>query len=165
MTDFYNLVPSAPKGRFDRVERSYSPADVERLRGSVRIRHTLAEEGANRLWKLIHEEGFINALGAVTPVRTRLVACSPRHHVIGPSHNEGTDIHEHSLFVRQDVLKCFDSRGLPMLVMAGGSSPHSGGSRGSPDSEQSPDDPPTVAERRGGQQWYDRTPLRAASGG
>jgi isocitrate lyase len=66
MTDFYNLVPSAPEGRFDHVERTYSPEDVERLRGSVRIRHTLAEEGANRLWKLIHEEDFINALGAVT---------------------------------------------------------------------------------------------------
>jgi isocitrate lyase len=66
MTDFYNLVPSAPEGRFDHVERPYSPADVERLRGSVRIRHTLAEEGANRLWKLIHEEDFVNALGAVT---------------------------------------------------------------------------------------------------
>jgi isocitrate lyase len=66
MTDFYNLVPSAPEDRFDRVERPYSPQDVERLRGSVRIRHTLAEEGANRLWKLIHEEDFVNALGAVT---------------------------------------------------------------------------------------------------
>ncbi|WP_311029903.1 isocitrate lyase [Mesorhizobium koreense] len=66
MTDFYNLVPSAPEGRFDHVERTYSPEDAERLRGSVRIRHTLAEEGANRLWKLIHEEDFINALGAMT---------------------------------------------------------------------------------------------------
>jgi isocitrate lyase len=66
MTDFYNLVPSAPEGRFQKVERPYSPQDVERLRGSVRIRHTLAEEGANRLWNLIHEEDFVNALGAVT---------------------------------------------------------------------------------------------------
>jgi isocitrate lyase len=66
MTEFYNLVPSALAGRFDHVERPYTPQDVERLRGSVRIRHTLAEEGANRLWKLIHEEDFINALGAVT---------------------------------------------------------------------------------------------------
>src|SRR5690242_7100082 len=66
MTDFYKLVPSAPKGRFDGIERPYLPEDVERLRGSIRIRHTLAEQGANRLWKLIHEEDFINALGAVT---------------------------------------------------------------------------------------------------
>ena len=66
MTDFYKLVPSAPPGRFDGIERPYSPADVERLRGSLQIRYTLAEEGANRLWKLLHEEDFVNALGAVT---------------------------------------------------------------------------------------------------
>ena len=35
MTDFYNLVPSAPEGRFDGIERPYSPEDVKRLRGSV----------------------------------------------------------------------------------------------------------------------------------
>ena len=66
MTDFYNLVPSAPEGRFDGIERPYSPEDVKRLRGSVQIRHSLAEMGANRLWQLIHEEDFVNALGAVT---------------------------------------------------------------------------------------------------
>ena len=66
MTDFYNLVPSAPEGRFDGIERPYTPADVKRLRGSVQIRQTLAEMGANRLWKLIHEEDFVNALGALT---------------------------------------------------------------------------------------------------
>ena len=66
MTDFYNLVPTAPEGRFDGIERPYSPEDVKRLRGSVQIRHTLAENGANRLWKLIHEDDFVNALGAVT---------------------------------------------------------------------------------------------------
>jgi isocitrate lyase len=66
MTDFYNLVPSAPEGRFDGIERPYSPDDVKRLRGSVQIRQSLAEMGANRLWKLIHEEDFVNALGAMS---------------------------------------------------------------------------------------------------
>ncbi len=66
MTDFYKCVPSAPKGRFDGVDRPYSTEDVSRLRGSAPIRHTLAEMGANRLWQLIHEEDFVNALGAVT---------------------------------------------------------------------------------------------------
>ncbi|WP_416357950.1 isocitrate lyase [Aureimonas phyllosphaerae] len=66
MTDFYTLVPSAPEGRFDGMERAYTVADVERLRGSVAIRHTLAENGANRLWKLLREEDFVNALGAMT---------------------------------------------------------------------------------------------------
>ncbi len=66
MTDFYNLVPSAPKGRFDGIERPYTPADVKRLRGSVEIKYSLAEMGANRLWKLIHEDDFVNALGALS---------------------------------------------------------------------------------------------------
>src|SRR6218665_3504561 len=66
MTDFYNLVPGAPQGRFDGIERPYSPEDVLKLRGSVQIRQTLAEMGANRLWTLIHEEDFVNALGALS---------------------------------------------------------------------------------------------------
>lgn len=66
MTDFYTLVGSAPKGRFDGIERSYSVDDVLRLRGSMPIRYTLAEAGANRLWQLIHQEDFVNALGALS---------------------------------------------------------------------------------------------------
>ena len=66
MTDFYNLVSSAPQGRYDGIERPYSAEDVKRLRGSVTIQHSLAEMGANRLWKLIHEEDFVNALGALS---------------------------------------------------------------------------------------------------
>ncbi|AMM84740.1 isocitrate lyase [Martelella sp. AD-3] len=66
MSEFYNLVDGAAEGRFDGIERSYSAEDVKRLRGSVRIRSTLAEEGAKRLWKLIHEDDFVNALGALS---------------------------------------------------------------------------------------------------
>ncbi len=65
MTSFTHLVPS-PVGRFDGIERPYTPEDVRRLRGSVPITHTLAERGANRLWELLHQEPYINALGAVT---------------------------------------------------------------------------------------------------
>ncbi len=66
MSNFRELVPSAPEGRYDGISRPYGPEAVERLRGSLRIRHTLAEEGANRLWALLRDEPFINALGAVT---------------------------------------------------------------------------------------------------
>ena len=66
MTDIYSLVPAASRGRFDGIERPYSADDVKRLRGSVEIRHSLAEMGANRLWQLLGEDGFVNALGAVT---------------------------------------------------------------------------------------------------
>jgi isocitrate lyase len=66
MSDFYGLVPSAPKGRFEGVERPYDAAEVMRLRGSFPIQYTLAERGANKLWKLLKEEPYINALGAMT---------------------------------------------------------------------------------------------------
>ncbi len=66
MTNFDALIPTAQPGRYDGIDRPYGPADVERLRGSVAIRHTLAERGADRLWTLLHEEPYINALGAVT---------------------------------------------------------------------------------------------------
>ena len=66
MTTFEQLIPSAPAGRFAGIERPYSPADVERLRGSVVIEQTLATRGANRLWELLKTEPYVNSLGAVT---------------------------------------------------------------------------------------------------
>ncbi|MGB8276533.1 MAG: isocitrate lyase [Methylovirgula sp.] len=63
---FDELVPSAPKGRFDGIRRPYTPADVLRLRGSFPIAHTLAERGANRLWQLLKERPFVPSLGALT---------------------------------------------------------------------------------------------------
>ncbi|MBB4348625.1 isocitrate lyase [Aliirhizobium cellulosilyticum] len=66
MTDFYKLVANAPDGRFDGITRPYSAEDVQRLRGSIEIRYSLAEKGANRLWELLKAEDFVNALGAMT---------------------------------------------------------------------------------------------------
>jgi isocitrate lyase len=66
MSDFDNLVPNAPNGRYDGVERPYTVADVEKLRGSFPIQYTLAERGANKLWKLLHDEPYVNTLGAMT---------------------------------------------------------------------------------------------------
>jgi isocitrate lyase len=52
--------------RFEGIVRPYAKADVERLRGSVHIEHTLARMGAIRLWELLHTEAFVGALGALT---------------------------------------------------------------------------------------------------
>jgi len=62
---FEDLVP-APAGRFDGIERPYSPADVERLRGSVHIEYSLARRGAEKLWKLLKTEPYVNSLGAMS---------------------------------------------------------------------------------------------------
>ncbi len=52
--------------RWKGVERPYTAADVERLRGSVHIDHTLARLGAERLWQLLQQPGYVHALGAMT---------------------------------------------------------------------------------------------------
>jgi isocitrate lyase len=52
--------------RFEGIIRPYAKADVERLRGSFQIRHTIAELGAARLWELLHTQPFVGALGALT---------------------------------------------------------------------------------------------------
>ncbi|HQT73911.1 MAG: isocitrate lyase [Acidiphilium sp. 37-67-22] len=57
---------SVAPDRFDGIRRDYTPADVEKLAGSFRVRHTLAEMGANRLWHLLKTEPYVNTLGALT---------------------------------------------------------------------------------------------------
>ena len=52
--------------RWKHVTRPYSAEDVYRLQGSLRIDHTLARRGAEKLWRLVNEEPLVNALGALT---------------------------------------------------------------------------------------------------
>ena len=52
--------------RFAGITRPYAPEDVLRLRGSVRIEHSLAQLGARRLWKALNDESYVHALGALT---------------------------------------------------------------------------------------------------
>src|SRR5512139_3157913 len=52
--------------RWKGIKRGYTAEDVVRLRGSVQVEHTLAKRGAEKLWRLINDEPFVNALGALT---------------------------------------------------------------------------------------------------
>ncbi|WP_398295691.1 isocitrate lyase [Sporosarcina saromensis] len=52
--------------RWKGIERTYSAEEVVKLRGSVQIQHTLAQRGAERLWRSLHDMDFVNALGALT---------------------------------------------------------------------------------------------------
>jgi isocitrate lyase len=56
----------AEASRWSGIERDYTPEDVVRLRGSLRIEHSLARHGAEKLWRLLAEEDYIAALGALT---------------------------------------------------------------------------------------------------
>src|SRR5687768_4087336 len=69
-------VPTAPGDRMDGatwratrwngIRRDYTERDVEKLRGSVRVEHTLARLGAERLWELLHTRNYVHALGALS---------------------------------------------------------------------------------------------------
>ena len=52
--------------RWKGIKRGYTADEVVRLRGSVVVEHTLAKRGAEKLWKHLHDEPFVNALGALT---------------------------------------------------------------------------------------------------
>jgi isocitrate lyase len=58
--------PDYAPDRWRDIARTYTPADVHRLAGSLPIRHTLAEHGARRLWELLHSEDFVPTLGTFT---------------------------------------------------------------------------------------------------
>jgi isocitrate lyase len=61
LTQTWNTDP-----RWSGIRRPYTADDVVRLRGTVEVRHSLAELGADRLWNLLHTEPFVHALGALT---------------------------------------------------------------------------------------------------
>ena len=52
--------------RWQGIKRGYTAEEVINLRGSVVVEHSLARRGADKLWSLLQEEPFINALGALT---------------------------------------------------------------------------------------------------
>jgi isocitrate/methylisocitrate lyase len=52
--------------RWNGIRRDYGAEDVLRLRGSLRVEHTLARRGAERLWSLMEEGPYVAALGALT---------------------------------------------------------------------------------------------------
>src|SRR5262245_66167237 len=52
--------------RWRGIQRPYSAGDVTRLRGTVHIEHSLAMLGAEKFWKLLHEEPVVGGLGCVT---------------------------------------------------------------------------------------------------
>ena len=66
MTKRFETRTGAAEGRFDGISRDYGMTDVERLSGSVPIEYSLARNGANKLWKLLHTEDYVHSLGAMT---------------------------------------------------------------------------------------------------
>jgi isocitrate lyase len=61
-----NTNGSSGNARWTGIERPYTAADVDKLRGTVRVEYSLARAGAEKLWRLLHDEAYIPALGALT---------------------------------------------------------------------------------------------------
>ncbi len=60
------LAPDWAPDRWANIARNYSRADVKRLAGSLPVRHSLAENGARKLWQLLHSQDFVATLGTFT---------------------------------------------------------------------------------------------------
>ena len=59
--------------RFAGIKRDYTPEEVERLRGSVKIEYSMCKHQSQKLWKLLNTEPYINTLGSLStsaPVST-----------------------------------------------------------------------------------------------
>ncbi|MDP7581944.1 MAG: isocitrate lyase [SAR324 cluster bacterium] len=52
--------------RWQGVDRPYGAEDVNKLQGSLKVEHTLAKVGAERLWDLMQENPYVHTLGALT---------------------------------------------------------------------------------------------------
>jgi isocitrate lyase len=57
---------SIADSRWRGIERPYTPADAARLRGTVRIEHSLARLGAEKFWRLLHTRPVVGALGCMS---------------------------------------------------------------------------------------------------
>ena len=64
----YGRLGKLTTDRWTGIQRDYTQKDVERLRGSVRVEHTLARKGAERLWSAMinPDTDAVRALGALT---------------------------------------------------------------------------------------------------
>ncbi len=66
MSQFAAVANDWKAQRWEGITRTYTAEDVERLRGTVRVEHSIARAGAQKLWRLLHQESYVAALGALT---------------------------------------------------------------------------------------------------
>ena len=66
MSETFEKINNTNTSRFKNKKRDYSVEDVKKLSGSVKIEHTLAHRGSEKLWSLLHSEDYVNTLGAMT---------------------------------------------------------------------------------------------------
>ena len=60
------LIEEIPTERWNNIKRLYSTEDVNKLRGTVKIEYSLAKQGAEKLWKYLIEDDFLQTFGVLT---------------------------------------------------------------------------------------------------
>lgn len=63
---YLNLSENLDDTRWSNIKRLYSENDVEKLRGSVKIEYSLSKQGAEKLWKYLNEEDYLQTFGVLT---------------------------------------------------------------------------------------------------
>ena len=64
--NYINITNKEINSRWNSLERLYSPLDVQKLRGTVKIEYSLARQGAEKLWKYLNEDDFLQTFGVLT---------------------------------------------------------------------------------------------------
>ena len=52
--------------RFAGIKRDYTPEEVERLRGSIKIEYSICKQQSTKLWNLLNSENYVNTLGSLS---------------------------------------------------------------------------------------------------
>jgi len=63
---YLNFSEDLDDTRWSNIKRLYSENDIEKLRGSVKIEYSLAKQGAEKLWKYLNEEDYLQTFGVLT---------------------------------------------------------------------------------------------------
>jgi len=63
---YLNFSEDLDDTRWSNIKRLYSENDIEKLRGSVKIEYSLAKQGAEKLWKYLNEDDYLQTFGVLT---------------------------------------------------------------------------------------------------
>ena len=63
--------------RFAGIKRDYTPEEVNRLRGSIKIEHSMCKNQSEKLWNLLNSEDYVNTLGSLSGNQACLLYTSP----------------------------------------------------------------------------------------
>jgi len=65
-SNYIDLDNEETNNRWNNIKRLYLPEDVQKLRGTINIEYSLAKQGANKLWKYLNEDEFVQTFGVLT---------------------------------------------------------------------------------------------------